>query len=49
MRSWALERWPEGSVVDLVEDLGWMKADARRERELAQVQEAAQAASVVPL
>ncbi|KAG6820919.1 hypothetical protein H0H93_009693 [Arthromyces matolae] len=34
LRHWALERWAEGSVINLKRELPVLKAEARREREL---------------
>lgn len=35
MRTWALERWPENTIVDLAEELPSLKALIRAQRERA--------------
>jgi hypothetical protein len=35
LRKWALNRWLEGTTVDLPQDLPFLKADIREEREAA--------------
>jgi len=39
MREWALDRWPEGTQIDLTKELCRMKAEIKLERE---AEEAAQ-------